>query len=341
RARALHRLRALLRRLPGGLHLRRARGEGPPEPGLARRALRPPLRDQPHALHLLRLLRRGLPHRGDHPGAALRARRLPAGAHRGDQGGPARGLAELRGRQGPEPAWRRRRPARPGGACPRREPAARLGRGRVDPPRGRRADRPRQRRPRPPRALGGRAASPQEGPMTTATLLAYVVAGVALVSAAGVVLSARTIYSALCLVGNMVSLAVLFLLLNAQFVAAVQVIIYAGAVMVLFVFIIALLDPGHDPDYEGPRRDPRLWVGIVAVGYITAQVFALAVNGTTYSKTDHVLQGQRLAQAAQPSDLHSFAFDPASVNAAGNVQVLGRELFTTFLLPFEITSLLL
>ena len=57
--------------------------------------------------------------------------------------------------------------------------------------------------------------------MTTATLLAYVVAGVALVSAAGVVLSARTIYSALCLVGNMVSLAVLFLLLNAQFVAAI------------------------------------------------------------------------------------------------------------------------
>jgi NADH-quinone oxidoreductase subunit J len=177
--------------------------------------------------------------------------------------------------------------------------------------------------------------------MTTATLLAYVVAGVALVSAAGVVLSARTIYSALCLVGNMVSLAVLFLLLNAQFVAAVQIIIYAGAVMVLFVFIIALLDPGHDPDFEGPRRDPRLWVGIVAVGYITAQVFALAVNGSTYSQTDHVLQGQRLAQAANPADQHSFAFDPNSVNAVGNVQVLGHELFTTFLLPFEITSLLL
>jgi NADH-quinone oxidoreductase subunit J len=177
--------------------------------------------------------------------------------------------------------------------------------------------------------------------MTAVDLLAYVVAGLALVSAAGVVLSAKTIYSALCLVGNMVSLAVLFLLLNAQFVAAVQIIIYAGAVMVLFVFIIALLDPGHDPDYEGPRRDPRLWVGIVAVGYITAQVFALAVNGVTYSKADHVLQGQRLAQAANPGDQHSFAFDPAAVNAAGNVQVLGRELFTTFLLPFEITSLLL
>ena len=81
--------------------------------------------------------------------------------------------------------------------------------------------------------------------------------------------------------------------------------------------------------------------GVVAVGYITAEVFALAVNGTTYSKTDQVLQGQRLAQAAIPDDTHSFAFTPEAVNAAGNVQVVGRELFTTFLLPFEITSLLL
>lgn len=177
--------------------------------------------------------------------------------------------------------------------------------------------------------------------MNTATLLVYIVAGISLVSAAGVVLAGRTIYSALCLVSNMVGLAVLFLLLNAQFVAAVQIIIYAGAVMVLFVFIIALLDPGHEPDEEGPSRDWRLWLGVLAVGYITAQVFALAVNGTTYSNTDHVLQGQRLAQAAAPDDQHSFSFTPGAVNAAGNVQVLGRELFTTFLLPFEITSLLL
>jgi NADH-quinone oxidoreductase subunit J len=176
--------------------------------------------------------------------------------------------------------------------------------------------------------------------MTGASILACAVGAVALLTAAGVVLAARTIYSALSLVGNMVCLATLFLLLNAQFVAAVQVIVYAGAVMVLFVFIIALLDPGHDAD-EGPRRDPRLWLGVLIVGYITAQILALAMNGSTYSPSTHVLRGQALAQAANPDDRHSFAFTPGAVNAAGNVQVLGRELFTTFLLPFEITSLLL
>jgi NADH-quinone oxidoreductase subunit J len=170
------------------------------------------------------------------------------------------------------------------------------------------------------------------------TTLAYAVAALALVTAAGVVFAGRTIYSALSLVGNMVCLATLFLLLNAQFVAAVQIIIYAGAVMVLFVFIIALLDPGHEID-EGPRRDPRLFLGVLAIGYITAQVVALAANA--YSRSTQMLRGQALAMTAMPADRHSFAFTPQAVNAAGNVQVLGRELFTTFLLPFEVTSLLL
>jgi NADH-quinone oxidoreductase subunit J len=170
------------------------------------------------------------------------------------------------------------------------------------------------------------------------TGLAYAVAALALLTAAGVVFAGRTIYSALSLVGNMICLATLFLLLDAQFVAAVQIIIYAGAVMVLFVFIIALLDPGHEGD-EQPRRDWRLLPGVLAVGYITAQVVALA--SSAYSKSTHVLKGQSVAMTANPADHHSFAFAPPAVDAAGNVQVLGRELFTTFLLPFEITSLLL
>jgi NADH-quinone oxidoreductase subunit J len=170
------------------------------------------------------------------------------------------------------------------------------------------------------------------------TTLAYAVAALALVTAAGVVFAGRTIYSALSLVGNMICLAALFLLLNAQFVAAVQIIIYAGAVMVLFVFIIALLDPGHEGD-ERPRRDPRLLLGMLAAAYITVQVVALAAS--SYARSTGVLRGQSLAMAANPSDHHSFAFTVPAVNATGNVQVLGHELFTTFLLPFEITSLLL
>ena len=63
-------------------------------------------------------------------------------------------------------------------------------------------------------------------------------------TALGVVAFRRPIYNALSLVGNMLGLAVLFLMLNAQFLFAAQIIVYAGAVMVLFFFIIALLNPG-------------------------------------------------------------------------------------------------
>src|SRR5258706_16202499 len=113
------------------------------------------------------------------------------------------------------------------------------------------------------------------------TALTVIVGILALISAIGVVSLPSTIYCALSLVANMVLLAVLFLLLNAQFLAAVQVIIYAGAVMVLFVFIIALLSPGSE---DTPRLDARFLVGAASVVYITLQVFLLVGNGITYDR---------------------------------------------------------
>ena len=178
--------------------------------------------------------------------------------------------------------------------------------------------------------------------MSTATALVYIVGVLAAVSGIGVVLAQRTLYSALSLVCNTVSLAVLFLLLNAQFLAAVQVIIYAGAVMVLFVFIIALLNPGSATEHEQPVwHDAYSGLGALAVIGMTVLVFALAVNGTTYDKGTGLLQGQKVAQMAQPNDRISFQYDVETVNANGNVQTVGETLFTRFLLPFEITSALL
>ena len=72
-------------------------------------------------------------------------------------------------------------------------------------------------------------------------------------SSVGVVVSRRPLYAALSLVVNMLSLALLFVMLSAQFLAAAQVIVYAGAVMVLFVFVIALLNPLRE---DSPVRDP-------------------------------------------------------------------------------------
>ena len=94
------------------------------------------------------------------------------------------------------------------------------------------------------------------------TVIFAVVIALAAVSALGVVLSRQTIYSALSLVLTVTMLAVLFLLLNAQFLFAVQLIIYAGAVMVLFVFIVALLSPDAE---DRPTLDLRAVIGILGV----------------------------------------------------------------------------
>jgi NADH-quinone oxidoreductase subunit J len=158
------------------------------------------------------------------------------------------------------------------------------------------------------------------------TVVFGIAAVLAFVGALGVVLSQRTIYSALSLVLNMVSLAVLFLLLDAQFIAAVQIIVYAGAVMVLFVFIIALLSPGAEE-----RVNPlelRMMMGGVAAVVFTALIGRLTLNGIT------VTANGRFHGGLGP-------FSPTLVNAHGQVQVLGEQLFTTYLFPFEVTSLLL
>lgn len=158
------------------------------------------------------------------------------------------------------------------------------------------------------------------------TVIFGIAAVAAFLGAVGVVASRRTIYSALSLVANMVALAVLFLLLDAQFLAAVQIIVYAGAVMVLFVFIIALLAPGAEERLR--PLELRVLLGGVAAVVFTVVVARLTLNGITVSGDGHFHGG-------------FGPFSPIAVNAHGQVQTLGEQLFTTFLLPFEVTSLLL
>ncbi len=158
------------------------------------------------------------------------------------------------------------------------------------------------------------------------TVIFGIAAVLAFLGALGVVLSQRTLYSALSLVLNMVSLAVLFLLLDAQFLAAVQIIVYAGAVMVLFVFIIALLSPGAEERVR--PLELRMLLGGVAAVVFTVVIGRLTLNGIT------VGPGGRFHGGIGP-------FAPTVVNAHGQVQTVGEQLFTTYLLPFEVTSLLL
>jgi NADH-quinone oxidoreductase subunit J len=143
----------------------------------------------------------------------------------------------------------------------------------------------------------------------------WVMAGLAVLGGLGVIASREPINSVLSLVAVMLSLSVIFLLLSAQFVFAVQVIVYAGAVMVLFVFVVALLGPMR----EHPTARLRFQWGL---SLLVAAVF----GGSLYA----LLGGIRF-HAPESTDLSFF----------GTVQQIGTGLFTTYLYPFELTSLLL
>ena len=154
----------------------------------------------------------------------------------------------------------------------------------------------------------------------------YIISAVAVASALGVVLFRNAVYSMLSLIVNLLSLALFFLLLEAIFLATVQVLVYAGAVMVLFLFVVTMLAP--DESDVGPAQRGMIWQwvagGGLAVILAGSLVFA-AVSGAI----------SRDAQAATGSGLSQH------VNALGNVETFGLALFHGFSLPFEITSALL
>ncbi len=151
--------------------------------------------------------------------------------------------------------------------------------------------------------------------MGLASLVFWVFAIAAVLGGFGVILFRTPIKNVLSLVLVMLSLAVQFLLLSAQFVFAVQLIVYAGAVMVLFLFVVALLGPSQE------RAHYRLpWQGFLAA--IAVAGFA----GFLYSMLKSV-------PFRQP--------DPADLSVFGTVQAIGAGLFTSYLYPFELTSIML
>jgi len=144
---------------------------------------------------------------------------------------------------------------------------------------------------------------------------------VAVVSAVVVVVQRNPIYSALALIGTLFCVAGLFVLLRAEFVAAIQVIVYAGAIMVLFLFVIMLLDLRRE---EGRRFAPgraQLVCGVAGAGVLLLLLVVLAGNAT-------------IAPARG-------SLTPETLSRLGNTQVIGALLFTDYLFPFEVTSVVL
>jgi NADH-quinone oxidoreductase subunit J len=143
----------------------------------------------------------------------------------------------------------------------------------------------------------------------------------ALVTAVMVIVLRNPVYCALSLVGTFFALAGIYLLLQAQFIAVVQVIVYAGAIMVLFLFVVMLLDLGHEPPAWLQRNRPGLLLGI---GVTVLLLLELTIP-----------IGSRTSQGPQGP------YTSELVDAVGNTQLIGRLLFTDFLIPFEITSIIL
>ncbi len=151
-------------------------------------------------------------------------------------------------------------------------------------------------------------------------LVFWVFAPVSVASAIAMLTRRNAVHAALFLIVNFFTIAVMYLLLDAPFLFAVQIIVYAGAIMVLFLFVIMLL--GVDR-HEAPGErlfGMRTMAGILAAGFVLEMFFALRA-------------GIGFATRA-PAGFEK-------VNAPANTQALAKVLFTRYFFPFEVTSVLL
>lgn len=150
-------------------------------------------------------------------------------------------------------------------------------------------------------------------------LIFYPIAGLCIALALGVIFNTSPVGSAMCLIGMMLGLSGIFVLLQAHFVAILQIIIYAGAIMVLFMFVIMLLNLKEATSSDWVMRDKNIFISIMSG--------VLAV-GILYKIVDVIFM----------TELNSPATLPDSF---GTVATIGESLFTDFVLPFEVASLLL
>jgi len=159
--------------------------------------------------------------------------------------------------------------------------------------------------------------------LTSDLLLFYLFAAVAVGGSLLVVGQRNPIYSVVAIVGSFCGLSGLYVLLEAPFVAVVQIIIYAGAILVLFLFTVMLLNASREDAGEWDRTHPYYRPGPTRVGAVLAVVLLVQLVWA-FSKLNVLSDG---VGATQP--------------AASSVRLLGRVLFTDYMFAFEVTSILI
>ena len=151
----------------------------------------------------------------------------------------------------------------------------------------------------------------------------YLFGLIAIASAVAFVTRKSPVAAALWLVNTMFCLAALYAMLEAHFIGVIQVLVYAGAIMVVFLFVVMLLNLGHPSELADARgKWGKLAAGLLGLALL-AQVMALA--------------GARLPEPFAPGS----GYDPERVRELGAVGSVAEPLFTDYLLAFELTSILL
>jgi NADH-quinone oxidoreductase subunit J len=136
-----------------------------------------------------------------------------------------------------------------------------------------------------------------------------------------VVSTKNTVHSVLFLVLNFLFVAALYVLLGAQFLAVIQILVYAGGIVVLYLFVVMLVNLKRPPEaHQDPHRMTRLGFGLAAA--VLVELGAIAVYGS--------------GSAARPPVAPS-----AAIPVSGNTEQVGWLLYTNYLIPFEIASMLL
>lgn len=156
----------------------------------------------------------------------------------------------------------------------------------------------------------------------TGKSIIFAVGCTAVLASLGVIFCASPIYSALYLIGNMMCLATLFLLYNAEFLAAVQIIVYAGAVMILFLFIIALL--GGKKEKSELSLEKLMAFGFVSL--LFGELLMAAKVGPTKALAGKFPDGSP---------------DMEVLSHFGSAKAIGLKLFTQHIVAFELASVLL
>ena len=148
----------------------------------------------------------------------------------------------------------------------------------------------------------------------------YSLATIAIVASLLVIAQRNPIYSVLLLIASFGALSGLYVLLDAPFAAVIQIIVYAGAIMVLFLFVVMLLNAPHEETEHDLRVHPLLRAGPMGFGVVLAVMLVVELG---------------IALTAHPE---SGAFPGGSTSS---VRAIGRTLFTEYAFPFEVTSILI